>query len=109
MGVTCDERCSSAFYGSLQKMFYATLACAHKRSHSTSMANIIAFLFGLIALVLAVIGFIPLLGWLNWLIILIAGVGAVFGFVSEKNAGRNFCLVVMAICALRLWIGGGII
>lgn len=73
------------------------------------MANIIAFIFGLIALVLAMVGFIPLLGWLNWLIIPIAAVGAIFGLVSEKNGGRNFCLVVIAICALRLWIGGGII
>ena len=73
------------------------------------MANIIAFLFGLIALILAIPAFIPLLGWLNWLIILIAGVGAIIGFVSSKNSGRNFCLVVMAICAFRLFIGGGII
>ncbi len=72
------------------------------------MANIIAFIFGLIALLLAMVGFIPLLGWLNWLIIPIAAVGAIFGLLSEKNGGRNFCLVVIAICALRLWIGGGI-
>ena len=72
------------------------------------MANIIAILFGVIALILAIVGFIPLLGWLNWLIILIAGVGAAIGFASDKNGGRNFCLVVMAICALRLWMGGGI-
>lgn len=71
------------------------------------MANIIAFLFGLIALVLAIIGFVPFLGWLNWLIILIAGVGALFGMASASNSGRNFCFVVMAICAFRLWIGGG--
>lgn len=75
----------------------------------TDMANIIAFLFGLIALVLAIVGFIPLLGWLNWLIILIAGIGAAFGFASDKNSGRNFCFAVMAICVLRLWMGGGII
>lgn len=87
----------------------ALLATPPKTRHSLQMANIIALLLGLIALVLAFIGFIPLLGWLNWLIILIAGVGAAFGFISEKNAGRNFCLVVMAICALRLWMGGGII
>jgi hypothetical protein len=80
-----------------------------KSSHSRDMANIIAFLLGLVALVLAFIAFIPLLGWLNWLIIPIAGLGAVFGFISEKNGGRNFCFVVMGICALRLWIGGGII
>jgi zinc transporter ZupT len=87
----------------------AVLATILKTRHSRLMANILAFLLGLIALLLAIIGFIPLLGWLNWLIILIAGVGAAFGFASEKDSGRNFCLVVIAICALRLWIGGGII
>mgnify|MGYP000205028837 CR=1 FL=1 len=70
------------------------------------MANVISFLFGTIALVLAIIGFIPLLGWLNWLIIVIAGAGVAFGFASEKNSGRNFCLVVVAICAIRLWLAG---
>jgi hypothetical protein len=80
-----------------------------KRFYSQRMANLIAFLFGLIALVLAIVGFIPLLGWLNWLIILIAAVGAAFGVASDKNSGRNFCFAVMAICALRLWLGGGII
>lgn len=73
------------------------------------MANILAFLFGLIALVLAIVGFVPLLGWLNWLNILIAAIGAAFGFASSSNSGRNFCLVVIAICAIRLWIGGGIL
>ena len=73
------------------------------------MANIIAFLLGLVALVLAIVGFIPLLGWLNWFTIIIAGVGAVFGMASSSNSGRNFCFVVMAICAFRLFIGGGII
>jgi hypothetical protein len=73
------------------------------------MTNIIAFLLGLIALILAIVGFIPLLGWLNWLNILIAGAGIAFGSASDKNSGRNFCIVVALICALRLWIGGGII
>jgi hypothetical protein len=73
------------------------------------MANIIAFILGLIALILAIPAFFPLLGWLNWLIIVIAGAGVAFGFASDKNSGRNFCLVVVAICAIRLWLGGGII
>jgi hypothetical protein len=81
---------------------------AAKTRIKRTMANIIAFLLGLIALILAIIGFIPLLGWLNWFIILIAGIGAAFGFASDKNSGRNFCLVVIAICAVRLWMGGGI-
>jgi hypothetical protein len=73
------------------------------------MANVIAFFLGAIALVLAIIGFIPLLGWLNWLIILIAGVGVAIGAASAKNSGRNFCIAVAVICALRLWVGGGIV
>jgi hypothetical protein len=73
------------------------------------MLNILAFLFGLLALILAIPAFFPLLGWFNWVIILIAGFGAAIGFVSRKNSGRNFCFFVIAICALRLWMGGGLI
>lgn len=73
------------------------------------MANILAFLFGLVALIFALIGAIPFLGLLLWPVMLIAGIGAAFGFASTSNSGRNFCLVVLAICAIRLWLGGGII
>lgn len=72
------------------------------------MANILAFVFGLIALIFALPAMVPLLGWLNWIILPIAGIGAAFGFASSSNSGRNFCLVVLAICAIRLWMGGGI-
>ncbi|MFZ1564977.1 hypothetical protein, partial [Sphingorhabdus sp.] len=85
------------------------LASCGKRPQKGAMLNILAFLFGLIALVLALPAMIPLLGWMNWIIIIIAGVGVAFGFASDKNSGRNFCLVVVAICAIRLWIGGGLI
>lgn len=102
------QRADRCFWSDRAKRNSCLPARANRR-YKRHMANIIAFLFGLIALVLAIIGFIPLLGWLNWLIILIAGVGAAFGFASDKNSGRNFCFVVMAICALRLWMGGGII
>ena len=73
------------------------------------MANIIAFLLGLIALILAIPAVIPVLGWLNWIILVIAGVGIAFGAASSKNSGRNFCIVVAIICAVRLWLGGGLI
>lgn len=79
-----------------------------RRPRLNPMANIIAYLFGLVALLLAIPAFIPLLGWLNWIILPIAGIGVAFGFASEKNGGRNFCLVVAAICAIRLWLGGGL-
>lgn len=84
----------------------------HHRSavrYRRSMANIIAFVLGLIALILAIPAFIPLLGWLNWLILVIAGAGIAFGAASAKNSGRNFCIVVAVICAVRLWLGGGLI
>lgn len=72
------------------------------------MANILAFLFGIVALLFAIVGFIPLLGILLWPVLLIAGIGAIFGFISSSNSGRNFCLGVMVICAIRLWVGGGL-
>ena len=77
-------------------------------TYNTAMANIIAFLLGGIALLFALIAFIPLLGWMNWFLIPLAGIGAIFGAVSSSNSGRNFCFIVMAICAVRLWIGGGL-
>ncbi len=85
------------------------LAPAAGSSLVSVMANIIAFLLGLIALILAIPAFIPLLGWLNWIIIVIAGAGIAFGAASAKNSGRNFCIVVAVICAVRLWLGGGLI
>jgi hypothetical protein len=79
------------------------------KARRSSLMNIISIILGLIALLLAIVGFIPLLGWLNWFTLLIAGAGIAFGAASDSNAGRNFCIVVAVICALRLWIGGGII
>jgi len=77
--------------------------------YHTVMANLISILIGCIALILAFVGLVPLLGWTNWLILPIAGVGALFGLISARNSGLYFCLIVMGICALRLWIGGGVI
>jgi hypothetical protein len=73
------------------------------------MANIIAFVLGVFALVLALVAFIPLLGWANWFIIPIAAVGVIFGMASDHNGGRNFCIGVVIFCVLRLWLGGGLI
>ena len=73
------------------------------------MLNIASLLIGLIALVLAVVAFIPLLGWANWVIIPIAVVGLALGAMSDRNAGRNPCIVVIVIGVIRLMLGGGII
>ena len=77
--------------------------------YNTPMFNIISILIGLIALILSFVGLVPLLGWTNWLILPIAGVGALFGLISSRTSGMYFCMIVMCLCAFRLWIGGGII
>jgi hypothetical protein len=73
------------------------------------MLNIFSILVGLLVLVLTLIGFIPLLGWLNWLTIPLGIVGLALGALSSSNTGRNLNLVLIIICALRLFLGGGII
>tara|TARA_R110000787_G_scaffold91128_5_gene192289 strand:- start:4871 stop:5137 length:267 start_codon:yes stop_codon:yes gene_type:complete len=78
-------------------------------AYNTAMANLISIFIGGIALILSFIGLVPLLGWTNWLILPIAGIGALFGLISSRTSGMYFCLIVVCICAFRLWIGGGII
>jgi hypothetical protein len=73
------------------------------------MLNILSILFGIIALVLAIPAFLPLLGWANWIIIPIAVVGLALGAMSSSNVGRNLNIAVIAVCALRLFLGGGLL
>jgi hypothetical protein len=72
------------------------------------MFNLVSLIIGLVALVLAVIAFIPLLGWANWFIIPLAIIGAVIGMISRGSAGRNLNLFVILIGIVRLALGGGI-
>ena len=67
--------------------------------------NVISVSLGMMALILALVGFLPLLGWLNWLVI----PAAVVGLLSQKTSGRNINLVVLALAVLRLALGGGIL
>lgn len=72
------------------------------------MLNILSGFIGLVTLVLMIPAFMPLLGALNWLLVPMALFGAVIGAISSRNGGRNFCLIVAALGALRLFLGGGI-
>ncbi len=59
---------------------------------------------------IVILGTIPFLGWANWLALPLLVIGVVAGQLSSSsNAGRNFCIVVGIIAAVRLSIGGGII
>jgi hypothetical protein len=73
------------------------------------MLNVVSLLIGAVALVFAVIAFLPLLGWANWLIIPLAIIGAVVGMLSRNTAGRNLNLFVIVIGVVRLMLGGGIL
>lgn len=71
--------------------------------------NILSILIGLVGLLLAIIGLVPFLGWTNWIWLIVPVIGAAVGQASANKAGRNFNLLVLAIMAVRLVIGGGII
>ena len=74
------------------------------------MLNVVSLLIGAVALVFAVIAFLPLLGWANWLIIPLAIIGAVVGMLSRSSTtGRNLNLFVILIGVVRLSLGGGIL
>ncbi len=73
------------------------------------MFNIASLIIGFVALICAVIAFIPLLGWANWLIIPLAVIGAAVGILSRGTAGRNLNLLVIVIGVVRLMLGGGIL
>jgi hypothetical protein len=73
------------------------------------MFNIVSLIIGAVALVLALIAFIPLLGWANWFIIPLAIIGAGVGMVGRGTAGRNLNIFVIVIGVVRLMLGGGIL
>ncbi|WP_308517854.1 hypothetical protein [Sphingomonas flavescens] len=73
------------------------------------MFNIASIIIGVVALIGALVAFLPLLGWANWLIIPLAIVGAAVGVLSRSTGGRNLNLLVIVIGVVRLMLGGGIL
>ena len=73
------------------------------------MFNLVSIIIGFVALICALVAFIPLLGWANWLIIPLAIIGAVIGMLSRGTAGRNLNLFVIVVGIVRLMLGGGIL
>jgi hypothetical protein len=73
------------------------------------MFNLASLIIGIVALILAIVAFIPLLGWANWFIIPLAIIGAVVGMISRNTGGRNLNLFVIVIGIVRLMLGGGIL
>ena len=73
------------------------------------MFNVLSLIIGSVALMFAVVAFIPLLGWANWFIIPLAVIGAGIGLMSKGTAGRNLNLFVIVVGVFRLILGGGIL
>ena len=73
------------------------------------MFNLVSLIIGAVALISALVAFLPLLGWANWLIIPLAIIGAVVGMLSRGTSGRNLNLFVIVIGVVRLMLGGGIL
>lgn len=72
------------------------------------MLNLISVGVGGVALILALVAFFPLLGWANWFIVPLAMIGLALGVLSRSTGGRNLNIVVIAICVIRLMLGGGL-
>ncbi len=73
------------------------------------MFNLVSLIIGFVALLCAVVAFLPLLGWMNWLIIPLAIIGAGVGVLGKGTAGRNLNLFVIVVGVFRLMLGGGIL
>ncbi len=73
------------------------------------MFNLLAYIFGLISLIIVIPSQIPLLGWGNWIALPLIVIGIIFGMLSSSDGGRNLCLIVFLIAVVRLSLGGGFI
>ena len=73
------------------------------------MLNLLSLVIGVVALLLAIVAFIPFLGWANWAIIPLAMVGALIGFLSSSNTGRNLNLALRHEKAMEKVPGGTLI
>jgi hypothetical protein len=86
-----------------------TVAKARCPIYVEHMLNILSILFGIVSLVIVIPATIPMLGWANWFALPLIVVGILVGQMSSSNGGRNFCIVVLLIAAIRLSLGGGFI
>ncbi len=78
----------------------------------------ISAIWGIVALFMMFIAFLPLLGILNWLVIPFSAVGVVLGYLAKGNVGYRssnsgrigYICSIVALClsVFRLLLGGGL-
>jgi hypothetical protein len=81
--------------------------------------QVISLIWGILALVGMVIGFVPCLGALNWLNIPFSGIGLIISGIALATAGDKpkassivgliLCTIAVFFGLIRLIVGGGIV
>jgi len=69
----------------------------------------LSLVLAVLALLLLLPALFPLMGWLNWMVLPLALLGAGLGVLSGADRAFKLGLLVMAVSALRLLLGGGLL
>jgi uncharacterized membrane-anchored protein YitT (DUF2179 family) len=73
------------------------------------MLKFLGRLFGIVALLGMLLGFVPLFGWFNWINIPLAIIGLLFSAIGKSKGGLTISAIAILFGLLRLILGGGII
>ncbi|MEW6421931.1 MAG: hypothetical protein AB1511_09435 [Deinococcota bacterium] len=72
--------------------------------------RVLSLSLGILAALGLLLGLLPLFGWLNWLVVLPPAVlGLIFGTLARDRSAVTLNVVVAALGALRLLLGGGLL
>ncbi|WP_188971562.1 hypothetical protein [Deinococcus aerolatus] len=72
--------------------------------------RVLSVVFGILAALGLLLGFLPFFGWLNWIFVLPPAVlGLIFGALARDRGAVTLNAVVAVLGALRLMLGGGVI
>lgn len=72
--------------------------------------RVLSLILGVLAALGLLLGLLPLFGWLNWLVVLPPAVlGLIFGALARDRGAITLNVVVAALAALRLLLGGGVL
>ena len=83
--VRCGDKTLAEIRASKPPIKAATAGPTNRRA--ARMFNLVSLIIGFVALLCAVVAFLPLLGWVNWLIIPLAIIGAGVGVLAQGNGG----------------------
>jgi hypothetical protein len=81
--------------------------------------QVLSLIWGILAIIGMMVGFIPCVGALNWLNIPFAGIGSIISLIALVSAGNKpkgqsvagliLCLLAAFFGLIRLVLGGGVL